>query len=56
VTSHLGAMLLFAVCVAAVFGVLLRDELGAQVRLAGRIFGALAAGAYLLGWMMFLAF
>lgn len=55
-TSHLGIMMLFAGCLAAVFGVLLRDEAGEQVRLAGRIFTALVLGAYALGWVMFLVF
>lgn len=55
-TSHLGVMMLFAACLAAVFGVLLRDAPGEQMRIAGRIFGALVLGAYLLGWLMYLAF
>jgi hypothetical protein len=55
-TSHLGVMLLFAACVSAVFGALLRDAPREQVKLAGRIFAALVAGAYVLGWLMYLAF
>jgi hypothetical protein len=55
-TSHLGIMILFAACVAAVFGVLLRDEPADQWRIAGRIFSALVLGAYALGWVMYLAF
>lgn len=55
-TSHLGVMILFAACLAAVFGVLLRDEAADQVRMGARIFIALVAGAYVLGWVMYLAF
>jgi hypothetical protein len=54
--SHLGVMLLFAACVSAVFGALLRDAPRDQFRLAGRIFLALVGGAYALGWVMYLLF
>jgi hypothetical protein len=56
VTTHLGVMIVFAACVSAVFGALIRDEPRDQVRQSGRIFIALVAGAYGLGWLMFLAF
>ena len=55
-TSHLGVMLLFALCVAVVFAVLLRDEAGAQWRLGARIFVGLVGGAYVAGWAMHLLF
>jgi hypothetical protein len=55
-TSHLGWMVVFAGCVAAVFSVLMRDEPREQRQLAGRIFAGLVAGAYVLGWLMYLAF
>lgn len=55
-TTHLGVMILFAACVSAVFGALLRDEARDQVRLGGRIFIGLVVGAYALGWLMYLAF
>ena len=55
-TSHLGVMILFAAAVAIVFGTLLRDDVRAQRRLATRIFLALVAGAFLLGWVMYFAF
>ncbi len=55
-TSHLGALLLFAACVSAVFATLARDEPRDQVRLGVRIFGGLALGAYAIGWLMYLAF
>lgn len=55
-TSQLGVMILFAACVATVFGVLMRDEKSEQWRMAGRIFVGLVLGAYGLGWVMYLAF
>jgi hypothetical protein len=56
VTSHLGIMVLFAACVSAVFGTLLRDSTRDQVRFAGRIFAILVLGAYAVGWLMYVAF
>ncbi|MEZ5317640.1 MAG: hypothetical protein R2752_09595 [Vicinamibacterales bacterium] len=55
-TTHLGYLILFAACLAAVFGALLRDDPAAQLRLAGRILTGLVLGAWALGWLMYLAF
>jgi hypothetical protein len=55
-TTHLGVMVLFAACVSAVFGTLLRDQPRDQLQLGGRIFLGLVVGAYALGWLMYLAF
>jgi undecaprenyl pyrophosphate phosphatase UppP len=55
-TSHLGMMIVFAACVAAVFGALLRDAPRDQVRVGARIFSALVIGAYLVGWLLYLLF
>jgi undecaprenyl pyrophosphate phosphatase UppP len=55
-TTHLGVMILFAACVSVVFGTLLRDGVRHELRLASRIFAALVAGAYVLGWIMYVAF
>jgi hypothetical protein len=55
-TSHLGVMVVFAACVSAVFGVLLRDVPRDQGRLAARIFLALTLGALVVGWGMYLFF
>jgi hypothetical protein len=49
-------MTIFAACVAVVFGALLRNEPREQVRIGLRIFAALIAGAYLVGWLMYAAF
>lgn len=53
-TSHLGILILFSVCVSVVFGALLRDEPTGQIRLAARIFTSLVVGALAVGWLMFL--
>lgn len=55
-TSHLGVMVLFAACVSTVFGTLLRDAPGDQLRFAGRLFGALVLGALAVGWLLFAIF
>lgn len=55
-TTHLGVMILFAACVSVVFAVLHRDTPGDELRFAARLFAGLAAGAYVLGWVMYLAF
>jgi undecaprenyl pyrophosphate phosphatase UppP len=54
--SHLGMMIVFAACVSVVFGTLSRDEPRDQLRMGARIFGALVAGALILGWAMYVAF
>ena len=55
-TSHLGVMLLFAGCVSAVFGALMRDTARDQVRLGARVFGGLVGGAYVTGWLLYAIF
>ena len=55
-TTHLGVMVLFAACVSVVFGTMLRETPADELRLAGRIFAALVLGAWLVGWVMYLAF
>ena len=55
-TSHLGVMLLYAACVSVAFGTLLRDDTRAQMRFAIRVFLMLVLGAYVAGWLMYIAF
>ena len=55
-TTHLGVMALFAALVSIVFATLMHDDARQQVRLGLQLFTGLVAGAYLVGWMMFLAF
>jgi hypothetical protein len=53
VTTHVGLMVLFALCVSAVFAVLLRDEPAEQARLGGRLLAAFVGGGLLLGWLLY---
>ena len=55
-TTHLGVMILFAACVSVVFGAIYREAPADEMRLAGRIFTGLVVGAYVAGWLMYLAF
>jgi hypothetical protein len=55
-TSHLGLMLLFSLCVSAVCGTLLRDVPRDQLRLGLRVLLGLAGGGYALGWIMYLIY
>ena len=52
-SSHLGAMVLFALFVSIVFATLMRDEPSAQVRLGLRLFGGLVGGGVLAGWLLY---
>jgi hypothetical protein len=55
-TTHLGVMILFAACVSVVFGTLMRETPRDELRLGTRIFVGLVGGAYVVGWIMYLAF
>lgn len=55
-TSHLGMMILFAALVSPVFAALHRDDLASGRLFAVRLFGALVGGAFLFGWVLYLAF
>jgi hypothetical protein len=55
-TTHLGIMMLFVALVSTVFGTLMRDTVGEQVRLGSRIFVSMVLGAYAAGWLLYVAF
>lgn len=55
-TSHLGLMLLLAALVSPVFAALHRDDLPSGRAFALRLFAALAGGAFLLGWLLYLIY
>lgn len=55
-TSHLGMMLLFAALVSPVFAALHRDDLASGRAFALRLFAALAGGAFVLSWVLYLIF
>ena len=51
-TDHFLLMALFAFFVSVVFAVLMRDDVRAQVRLGGIMFGSFLLVALVLGWLM----
>ncbi|MDA1186153.1 MAG: hypothetical protein O2930_16135 [Acidobacteria bacterium] len=52
-TSHLGAMAVFALFVSVVFAVLMRDAPAEQWRLGFRLLVGLVGGGLLAGWLLY---
>ena len=52
-SSHVGAMAMFALFVSVVFAVLMRDVPAEQFRLGIRLFGGLVGGGLLAGWLLY---
>lgn len=50
--SHFLLMLIFSLCVSAVFAALMRDETREQLVVGAKMFGAMMAAALILGWLM----
>jgi hypothetical protein len=46
-------MLVFSLCVSAVFAGLLRETAREQVVIGVRMFGAMVGAALIIGWLMF---
>lgn len=55
-TSHLGLMILFAAFVSPVFAALHRDDWASAKTFAVRLFAALIGGAFVLSWLLYIAF
>jgi hypothetical protein len=51
--SHLLLMVIFSLCVSAVFAGLLREETHEQLTIGAKMFGGMIAAALVLGWLMF---
>ena len=51
--SHFVLMLIFSLCVSAVFAGLLREDAREQLAIGAKMFGAMIAAALVLGWVMF---
>jgi len=51
--SHLVLMLIFSLCVSAVFAGLLREEARDQLVIGAKMFGGMIVAALILGWLMF---
>ena len=52
-STHLGAMVVFALFVSVVFAALMRDTLADQLRLGLRLFAGLVGGGVLVGWLLY---
>jgi hypothetical protein len=50
--SHFLLMLIFSLCVSAVFAGLMREETREQLMVGAKMFGAMVAAALILGWLM----
>ena len=50
--SHLVLMVIFSLCVSAVFAGMLREEPHEQLAIGARMFGGLIVAALVLGWVM----
>ena len=50
--SHFVLMLVFSLCVAAVFAGLLREDTRGQLVIGAKMFGGMLAAALVLGWLM----
>ena len=51
--SHLVLMLIFSLCVSAVFAGLMREKPAEQFVLGARMFGGMLGAALVLGWLMY---
>lgn len=52
-TSHVGLMVLFALCVSVVFATLMRDDPREQIRFGARLFAGFVGAGLLLGWLLY---
>ena len=50
--SHFVLMLIFSLCVSAVFAGLLREETQEQLVIGTKMVGGMLAAAFVLGWLM----
>lgn len=51
--SHVLLMVIFSLCVSAVFAGLMRETPAEQLALGARMFGGMLAAALVLGWVMY---
>ena len=50
--SHFVLMLIFSLCVSAVFAGLLREDVRGQAAIGVKMFGGMLVAALVLGWLM----
>ena len=52
-TSHLGLMILFSICVSVIFSALMRDDPREQFRFGARLLGGFIGAALVLSWLLY---
>jgi hypothetical protein len=52
-TSHLALLIVFALFVAVIFAVLMRDDPQQQLRFGARLFGGFIGAAIALSWLLY---
>lgn len=52
-TSHLGLMILFSICVSVIFSALMRDDPREQFRFGARLLGGFLGAALVLSWLLY---
>jgi hypothetical protein len=50
--SHFILMLIFSVCISAVFAALLREDIHEQLVIGAKMLGGMIVAALVLGWLM----
>jgi len=53
VTTHIGLMAVFSLCVSIVFATLMRDEPSEQLRFGAQLLGGFILGGVILGWLLY---
>jgi len=51
--SHFVLLVIFSLCVSAVFAALMREESLEQIKLGARMFAGLVGAAVVIGWLMY---
>ena len=52
-TTHIGLMAVFSLCVSVVFATLMRDKPSDQLRFGAQLFAGFVLGGILLGWLLY---
>ena len=51
--SHFVLLVIFSLCVSAVFAALMREDVREQITLAAKMFAGLVGAAIVIGWLMY---
>jgi len=53
VTTHIGLMAVFSLCVSVVFATLMRDTPSEQLRFGAQLLAGFIIGGIILGWLLY---